>query len=160
MLREVLGIPKLLALWISLCELILIFVYHKYSSASYQCFKNRVKTLTKWFSTGKEKINSVFPDKRKIFGLLFTEKCSFVFQKNFSHPKKGNHMLKHRFEVKTDWKFVISHLEELFPLDYRKDKQEKQGEDISATFFFALYKQIKNESTNLQLLANNTVVQF
>jgi len=69
-------------------------------------------------------------------------------------------MLKHRFEVKTDWKFVISHLEELFPLDYRKDKQEKQGEDISATFFFALYKQIKNESTNLQLLANNTVVQF
>lgn len=44
-------------------------------------------------------------------------------------------MLKNRHRIKTDWKFIISHLEELFPLDYRKGEQEKQGEDISGTIF-------------------------
>lgn len=68
-------------------------------------------------------------------------------------------MLRNRHGIKTDRKFIVSHLEELFPLDYRKGEQQKQSEDISGTNF-ALYKQNKNKSTNLQMLANNTAVQF
>lgn len=89
----------------------------------------------KWLNTGKNKFISVFPDETKSFSLVFTKECSFVSQKSFSHPKKGSHMLKNRHGIKTDWKFIISHLEELLPLDYRKSEQEKQGEDISGTFF-------------------------
>lgn len=68
-------------------------------------------------------------------------------------------MLKTRHGIKTHWKFIVSHLKELFPLDYSKGEQEKQGEDISGTIF-ALYEQNNNKSTNLKMLANNTDVQF
>lgn len=77
----------------------------------------------KWLSIGKNEFISVFPDETKIFGLAFTKECSFVFQKIFSHPKKGSH------GIKTGQKF-ISHLEELFPLGCIKGQQEMQSDDI------------------------------
>jgi len=81
----------------------------------------------KWLSIGKNEFISVFPDETKIFGLAFTKECSFVFQKIFSHPKKGSH------GIKTGWKF-ISHLEELLPLGCRKGEQEMQSDDIILHF--------------------------
>lgn len=56
----------------------------------------------KLLNTGKNKFISVFPDETKVFSLVFTKECSFAFQKTFSHPKKGSHMLKNRHGIKTD----------------------------------------------------------
>lgn len=42
----------------------------------------------KWLSIGNNKFISVFPDETKIFGLVFTEECTFVFQKNSPTQRK------------------------------------------------------------------------
>lgn len=41
---------------------------HKYTSASYQFFKNLVKTLMKLLSIGNNEFISVFPDDTEILG--------------------------------------------------------------------------------------------
>lgn len=69
-------------------------------SATYQNFKNLMTTLMQSISTGNNRFISVFPRETKSVGLVFTKECSFVFQKRFSHPKKGCHMLKNRHDIR------------------------------------------------------------